>query len=259
MNSVSINLTDCNVPAPDEAYWVPHFKKAAGHILSEAACEALVRKLRVDSLCSNLGSELGVFRQLAIPHEKVDCCERNQTASSIMIGNYRSSINCCYKSIVDHSRRQGDCGIHGSDCSYSRRLISGGARVRRDLVVVGSPCQPWSGYDGRVSKDCTAHELFPTTFGRHRHGGNDSHDIGDSVYEFVQRTNPHALLLEQIPGFGVQNRFTGGKSALELFLADMYSIPDPDVPDAPLFCAHATFRLDARIMVDMCRSRIAFL
>ena len=237
--------------AEQEAWWVPHFKKAAGQYLSKPAG----RKMRLDSLCSNLGSELGVLQQLGIPHEKVDCCECNQGAAEVMVSNYRSSIGCCYESIAAHSQRQGNCALHGSDCSRSRSLSSGGAQVRRDLVVVGSPCQPWSGYDGSVAKDCTAHPLFATTFGRNRHGGTrGTQPIGDSVFEFIHATKPHADLLEQIPGFGCAHKNLGGKSGLNLILEDMYSM---SLDGRPLYTAHAVFELEADIFLHMSRSRTA--
>ena len=233
-------------PRPRKSsWWESSIRHGSAPFWRALESRQLVRSLTCDSLCTNLGAELSVFEQLGLPVERIQCCDILPVPAHIALCNYRSRIDCYWKSIADHSRRSGSCYAHSNTCKRSVASSKG-------LLIVGPPCQPYSELSGSGTP-ANQHPLFESLFGRGRHGGLGLQRSGDSVLECVAATCPRAVMLEQVTAFAYARECFGGRSALDLLVDDFLGLRDEG--GGPLHVAYHVFDLDAASFGHMSRSR----
>ena len=241
------------------SWWLPAIRTASAPAWCATSSKVLTRRLRFDSLCSNICTEIGVCEQLGLPIDPIHCCDPNDKAAELALLNYGPAIGCFWQDMLAFSQKRGQCYVHGTACSRNDDAELAEAShtcERRDLLIVGSPCQPFSDQSSRKARKCNEHRLFETTFGSGRHGSSGRQRIGDSVVECVAATKPRAVLLEQIVNFERADDSLGaGVSPLQLFTADLMALELS--PGVPLYSAFHVFDMDSDIFLDMARPRNA--
>lgn len=197
-----------------------------------------LRPLHLASGCTGIGSEFLACRICKIPVFKdAVASESKSHASSVLLAN-TPEVAHVFRSLGDHALGEGFCLRHGRTCSIPQIH-----QANRDLLVMGSPCQPFTSL--HASRGCRKHPLFSTTFGR---DGDDS----DSALGLVRALLPGAVLLEQVEGFAHFD-MEWQKTPLDEFSRLMFEVKNE--AGAPHFTAARVFRLNANLWVDMNRPR----
>ena len=168
-------------------WWAGRLLRAAGVSWEQCLQRKLYRLMRVDSACTGLGSCITGIAGLGLPVDRVNCCEADEEVTSLLLKNHGQHIGCMYRNMRDHAGQCGPCATHGGGCRSA-------SRKRRDLLILGPPCQPFCRYATTKGPD---HPLFQVVFGW-RYGSHESGICGDNVLDFVDKLQPRAVLLEEV-------------------------------------------------------------
>ncbi len=251
-------------PTFHNSYWARVLRNATANRWDHQCKNVgLKRSMRWDSGCVNLGSEYSCAVQLELPldHESIGS-EWGGTARKILLKNYRQFFKHLFGSMKDHAELDVHCHLHGTPCSCGldnrkkRRRFTKDLRhrLRRDMLICGPPCQPFSEYSGQDRESCVDHPLFECIFDHCEHS-KKVQERGDSLLNLVKRSYPHALLLEEIEEFAKVDEVLG-QSPLKMFATKMMALRDPDNPDEPLFVIWRIFRQEAKHLAPLSRSRL---
>lgn len=202
----------------------------------------LARPLWLASACSGICTELFACKALGIPFDDdVVTSEINITSHAVVRANLPEVLHQ-FKSLGDHGRGNGCCTRHGRICQ---------APGKRDLLVIGPPCQPFTSLrHDKAEHGCKAHRLYNTTFGT---GGRVETDPEDSAIELIKSMLPSGVLVEQVEGFGRRD-LASGTVPMEEFSEMVLNIRDDE--GKPFYKAARAFRLNASVWLGINRPRL---
>jgi site-specific DNA-cytosine methylase len=209
----------------------------------ERHAAGLARPLRLASACSGMCTELFACKALGIPFDDdVVTSERNTATHALVRANLPEVLHQ-FNSLVDHGRGHGCCTRHGRVCQ---------APCKRDLLVIGPPCQPFSSMRHDTKQrdlGCKAHALYNTTFGS---GGCVETDPDDSAIELIKSMLPSSVLVEQVEGFG-RIDLASGTVPMEEFSEMVLNIRDDE--GNSFYKAARAFKLNASLWLGINRPR----
>jgi site-specific DNA-cytosine methylase len=107
-------------------------------------------------------------------------CDKKQASIDFAKATYGKSGSCMFSTIEEVTTRGGFCHMHSRSCALQD--------VRPDFVVIGPPCQPYSGMRANrklVPPHC--HADWPVLF--------------VNFVEYLTEIRPHGGILEEVPGF----------------------------------------------------------
>jgi site-specific DNA-cytosine methylase len=145
-----------------------------------------MQPLQVVSLFTGACSEGAALQALGIPFNIVVAAESKKYAVDFMLANLKDNISHIMTSVDDAIHGSGYCAVHGRTCEPK-------LPDKIDVLVCGSPCQPFSrqrefsGRTPRTSKQCDGHPEFPLTM--------------ECVPQAIKRFSPHIWVVEQVTNF----------------------------------------------------------
>ena len=204
--------TSCNLLQPlasksggTSAYWTQVIRDALAIRIDRAVALGLLRPLCLDSGCTSLGTCILSIKGMGVPlspdiwiAERIDNCRRH------IVRNI-PEVEHAWKSLKDMGQGSGYCTklYRPVPPAPQRR------RAQRDVLIIGSPCQPFTAardHGKDAEGGCESHPLYECTFGPGRAGVNEP---GDSVVEIAQETRPHVLVVENVKMFVLPDPMTG--------------------------------------------------
>ena len=167
----------------------------------------------------------------------VDMCDPDESSYLYCMSEHRKNIRCFWKTLHDAEMGR-TCRIHEKD-----RLRSGcslQASVRKDILCICTPCQPFSKARFGHTK-CTDHPLYDVVFG----------DEGSAI-SHARLLKPRVLIVEEVANFNGQ--FSDmDHTPLSAFMSAIMSITGPD--GLGHFGGHTAIHLDSLTWVTAARPR----
>jgi site-specific DNA-cytosine methylase len=159
----------------------------------------LARKVRIESACAGLASDLLACKVIGLPFTAEVVSEIEEEARAFVVQNIPEAQHIVGDTKV-HGACSGYCSRHARNCTWEE----GDGHL--DILCAGPPCQPFSAFR-QSSGDKTPvaqHRLFPVTFG---YGGDGTHDPEDSLVHLVKKRRPAAIILEQVEAFAKEDQY----------------------------------------------------
>jgi site-specific DNA-cytosine methylase len=130
-----------------------------------------------------------IFRALGAQVGTCIASDVKASAGKFAIENHGSAITHYFESLQEMTEGVGKCRIHKTTCNI--------ATTTPDMFIAGPPCQPFSQQryrSGTSSKTSAAkaHPDYQVTF--------------SLIIDHIKKFKPRVFLLEQVPGFGEQQR-----------------------------------------------------
>ena len=226
------------------SWWAGRLLKACGSSWQQCGQRVLYRNMRIDSGCTGMGSCVTGIEALGLPVDEINASEIDVAVADALLHNHRKALGCVYGNLLSHAQQSGKCRAHGDEC---RKVPC----ERRDLVILGPPCQPFSSMGG---ERLAAHPLFEVIFGW-RYGSQMVSPAGDNVLDFVRMTCPRAVLIENVSAFIGGPPLCNGKGAGETFIAEMMSLEHAD-GSGKLFADHCCFFMTPAPFLRYSRPRL---
>ena len=202
------------------------------------------RQLLLQSSCTGMGSEFWAGRVLGIPFSCISAAEVKPQAREIIRQNFAShEVHHIFQNLKDQGQGHGCCCRHSQMCT-----VTSGARA--DLLIAGTPCQPYSSLQSDKKLAFARHDLYDVTFG----SGSSLRDPDDSFLSVIRKTRPRGILLEQVEGFATKDPLTG-EVPLRRFLQQVLAIKHEGT-GAPLYTAAKVFLMNSSLWLTMSRPRL---
>jgi site-specific DNA-cytosine methylase len=239
---------DLSASKPSCLYWVKPQRNSVANRWEKQFTRGLLRPMRVDSLCAQLGTCLLAGVNLGIPiSPDAWVCDKKLDALQFVVRNV-PQVSHAWDSMAAYTRGSGFCVKSGT-----MRTSPTHSRPTRDLLIFGTPCQPVSKLRNHAtdepSKGCKAHHLYSATFGDN---GSAQHVPGDSALEAVEANPPDAVLFENVDAFGGPDPKTG-IIPLRTFLDRLRAIRT--IAGDQKYTAIHVWKINSTLWIDMKRPR----
>ncbi len=208
------------------------------------------RRVAVSSVCTGLGAELFIAKELGLPLDFIEVCDVKANCTSFLLKNFGSLAGNpdmhVWQSMEDSAAFHGKCLSHG----FHRPPSAGHTvRVPIDLMLGGPPCQPYTCMRaGRKLKTPTGHKKFNTLFG-------DDDTEGGSYLACMRAKLPKIAILEQVAGF-LNHERTLAMTPFDKFRDEVAQIVGPDGQPYYPMDGIVCLVLDSATWLGMDRSRL---
>ena len=227
---------------PSCAWWSCPLRDSTAD-LWDSLLDRLVRPLHVVEGCAGVAPAHIAAKALAIPVQSGISSDLKKHAREVQIANI-PELEHVYESMGDQIAKSGHNFKYG--CQTTTQNIDA------DILCVGPPCQPYSGYRANQKTiPPEKHPLYHTTFGIEGTGDADCRDGAGNVLDLIQSSAPHVLIFEQVIKFGKTD--ITGKCHLDKFVEKLTQMARPD--GTPMFSKLHLFAMDAATWLDISRQR----
>jgi hypothetical protein len=248
VSDVSSRFDDLDVSAhcaPECEHWVRIVRNAVARKW-DAMMPLLLRPILYATACTCLGTCIASARSVGIPLEKdMWASDVNRNSCDFVVANY-PELQHVWASMAAQSSGVGHCAKTGG---FARADLK--TRPRRDIMVIGAPCQPFSAnsIQSKKPQGCEAHPLYEATFGES--ACETSSGLG-CVLDVVAAETPSALVFENVIEF-LKADPRSGRIPVDIFIEKLKRIKN--MVGAQHFTAFHVFNLDSKLWINQTRAR----
>ena len=186
-------------------YWAMTLRTSVANRWDAMFRRGLLRRWNLDTGATGLGAEIWMCAAAGIPLASDCCgCEPHQAVREVLLHNQRHVFGHFFENFECMIKRCGMCYRCGTFCDASAGLICLTLRAvfpdkRRDVVVIGPPCQPFSFLSStNKQQGASSHKLFPVLFPPE---GKAPAYGGCSVLDFLAVHLPLVAVIEEAVAF----------------------------------------------------------
>ena len=197
---------------PDKRfYWAMALRDSVGGKWDQQFAKGLKHPWQLDSGATGFGAEYWITGGVGIPtdHNAVGCdpCE---AVRLLLMDNKHSVFGHLFEDFSAMIKREGRCFRCGTACRCAEAICTVKRTVfpdqRRDAIVIGPPCQPFSHLASSRNRGASNHPLFAVLFGS---GCKVVGYEGDSVLDYLAVHLPHVVIIEEVVAFGEIDKADG--------------------------------------------------
>jgi hypothetical protein len=227
--------------------WVRPIRSAVARRWDSLHRRGLLRPWRMDSGCTQMGTCFLSAKLMGIPlWSEASASEMKECARDFLVANV-PECRYVWRSLRQQTENAGRCYRSG------RVLRDMPPRMRRDVFVIGPPCQPYSSgrdhKDDRAELGCMSHGGYETTFGAKPHQKKPENG---SLVDLVEADPPETLVVENSFDFNLPDQKTGNIPSHDL----VRRLRLIKVNGKEHYVAFHIFIMDSKYWINQTRHRI---